>query len=54
MIVLSIPQSIPVGPIVLDTASTLVEYPSLEHRIKKTEKKGVLSSLFGWGSNAKK
>ncbi|GAX75285.1 hypothetical protein CEUSTIGMA_g2730.t1 [Chlamydomonas eustigma] len=49
-------QSIPVGPIVLDTASNMVTYPSLEHRVKKqTEKKSVLSSIFGWGgSSAKK
>ena len=35
----------------LDTASNALEYPSLEHRLRKAEKKGVLSSLLsGWGA----
>ncbi|GIL67609.1 hypothetical protein Vafri_20964 [Volvox africanus] len=40
--------AIPVRPIMLDTASNCLSYPSLEHRLRKAEKKSVLSSLFGW------
>ncbi len=38
----------PVRPIMLDTASSSVDYPSLEHRLRKAEKKSMLSSFFGW------
>ncbi|GLC39232.1 hypothetical protein PLESTM_000866500 [Pleodorina starrii] len=41
-------EAIPVRPIMLDTASGCLEYPTLEHRLRKAEKKSVLSSLFGW------
>ncbi|GFR43256.1 hypothetical protein Agub_g4317, partial [Astrephomene gubernaculifera] len=40
--------AIPIRPIMLDTASNCLSYPSLEHRVRKAEKKSVLSSLFGW------
>ncbi|KAG2435569.1 hypothetical protein HYH02_011863 [Chlamydomonas schloesseri] len=40
--------AIPVRPIMLDTASNCLEYPSLDHRLRKAEKKSVLSSLFSW------
>ncbi|MEW5308129.1 MAG: hypothetical protein WDW38_000109 [Sanguina aurantia] len=44
-------QAIPVRPIMLDTASNYITYPSLEHRLRKTEKKGIMASLFGtWGA----
>ncbi|KAH9295427.1 hypothetical protein KI387_039015, partial [Taxus chinensis] len=36
-------QSVPCKPIVLDTAINVIEFPSLEGRVKKEEKK----SLFG-------
>jgi hypothetical protein len=33
----------------LDTAASHLEYPSIDHRLKKAEKKSVLSSLgLGW------
>lgn len=41
-------EAVPVRPIMLDTASTCLSYPSLDHRLRKAEKKSVLSSLFGW------
>lgn len=40
--------AVPVRPIMLDTASNCLSYPSLEHRLRKAEKKSVLSSLFSW------
>ena len=40
--------AIAVRPIMLDTASNCLAYPSLEHRLRKPEKKSVLSSLFSW------
>ncbi|GIL85554.1 hypothetical protein Vretimale_13349 [Volvox reticuliferus] len=40
--------AIPGRPIMLDTASNCLSYPNLEHRLRKAEKKSVLSSLFGW------
>lgn len=40
--------AIPVRPIMLDTASSCLDYPSLEHRLRKAEKKSMLSSLFSW------
>ncbi|KAL3701446.1 hypothetical protein R1sor_019468 [Riccia sorocarpa] len=42
-------ESVPCRPIVLDTALDAIEFPSLEGRLKKDEKKGFLNkwSLFG-------
>lgn len=47
-------QSLPCRPIMLDTANASLAYPSLEHRLRKVEKKSVLSSFFGWGSSGAK
>lgn len=42
-------QAIPTNPIMLDTASNFIEYPSLQHRIKK-ESKSTFAKLFSWRS----
>lgn len=39
-------QAVPCNPIVLDIAYNLIEFPSLENRIKK-DKKGIFSRLWG-------
>ena len=44
----------PVRPIMLDTAFAYIEYPNVEHRLPKEEKKSMLSSLAGWAWGAKK
>ncbi|KAG2502147.1 hypothetical protein HYH03_000634 [Edaphochlamys debaryana] len=47
--------AVPARPIMLDTASNCLGYPTLEHRLRRAEKKGVFTSLFGgWGAAAKK
>ncbi|KAL2649483.1 hypothetical protein R1flu_017611 [Riccia fluitans] len=40
-------QSVPCEPIVLDTALNAIEFPSLDGRLKKEEKKGFLNRFFG-------
>jgi signal recognition particle subunit SRP68 len=40
--------AIPLRPIMLDTASNSLAYPSLEHRVRKAEKNTLLGSLFSW------
>ncbi|KAL6755220.1 subunit of the signal recognition particle [Haematococcus lacustris] len=45
-------QAIPARPIMLDTALAHLDYPSIEHRLRKAEKKSVLSSLAGWAWGA--
>lgn len=49
-------QAVPVRPIMLDTASAALDYPSLEGRVRRADKKAgaaaagssMLSSLFSW------
>lgn len=47
-------QSVACRPIMLDTASSLVTYPSIEHRLKKKESKlsfqSVKNLFGGWRS----
>lgn len=38
-------QAVPCRPIVLDTALNAITFPTLEHKVKKEEKK---SGLLGW------
>jgi signal recognition particle subunit SRP68 len=38
----------------LDTAFSHISYPSIEHRLRKEQKKSVLSSLAGWAWGTKK
>jgi signal recognition particle subunit SRP68 len=39
-------QAVPCNPIVLDMVYNVIEFPSLENRMKK-EKKGLLSRFWG-------
>ncbi|KAK1294773.1 hypothetical protein QJS10_CPA16g01235 [Acorus calamus] len=40
-------QSVPCNPIVLDIVFSSIEFPSLEHRVKKSKAGGLLSRLWG-------
>jgi hypothetical protein len=45
-------QTVPVSPIILDTAVQAIDFPSLEAYVAPEKKKGIASRLFGgWGRN---